>query len=637
MMAEYMSRYKVIFFILAIPMLVEAQSLPVKPIPPSSSSRSTASMPSAPVETNALAEQRRTTAISLLTSLADAARSYREQSLRARVQARVADALWESDRDRARSLFRRAWEAAEVADREALRRVEEDRRAQAAKYGSAAWTTPPDLRGEVLKLATRHSDELAKEFLAKLEEAREREATSISERDDKPPASFHPAALAPALAQRLSLATRMLETGDIARAMTMADPLLNSVSMEAVTFLSALRQKNAAAADQRFASLLSNAVTDASADANTVSILSSYAFTPFLYYTASRNGAESVSQIRASTAAPALAPQLYPAFFQTAAHILLRPLPPPDQDYTSAGRAGTFLIISRLLPLFERYDPERAPILRTQLTSLSPDVAKPSGIAGSSATVSRQSSEGQTGDELQEAQDEIERASNARERDQAYTRAALILIRQGDLRARDFADKIEDEEVRKHVRQFVDVSLCGYALSKKNIEEALRLARNGELSHAERAWIFTEAARQMKSSDTTRLLELLNEAANEAQRITDAEADRARALLNVATQLTAVDDTRAWEVMAEAVKAANAAPDFTGEDGAITTRLRTGNGIMLANYNVPGFTLNTVFGALARKDLYRSIELAKSFSGEAPKATATLAIVSAVFNEKQKK
>jgi hypothetical protein len=122
----------------------------------------------------------------------------------------------------------------------------------------------------------------------------------------------------------------------------------------------------------------------------------------------------------------------------------------------------------------------------------------------------------------------------------------------------------------------------------------LRLARNGELPHAERAWIFTEAARQVKSSDPTRLLGLLNEAAN-------------------------------------------VAPNFTGEDGAITTHLRTGNGIMLANYNVPGFTLNAVFGPLARMDLYRSIKLAKSFSGEAPKATATLAIVSAVFNEKQKK
>jgi len=41
-----------------------------------------------------LAEARRTMASSLLTSLADEARSFRDLALRARVQARSADALW---------------------------------------------------------------------------------------------------------------------------------------------------------------------------------------------------------------------------------------------------------------------------------------------------------------------------------------------------------------------------------------------------------------------------------------------------------------------------------------------------------------------------------------------------------------
>jgi len=55
----------------------------------------------------ALAE-RRVVAISLLTSLADEARSYREGKLRVRVQARVADALWDTDAEKSRSLFRQA-------------------------------------------------------------------------------------------------------------------------------------------------------------------------------------------------------------------------------------------------------------------------------------------------------------------------------------------------------------------------------------------------------------------------------------------------------------------------------------------------------------------------------------------------
>src|SRR5688572_12963003 len=82
-------------------------------------------------EPNPLALQRRTIAISLLTSLADEARSYQDQTLRARVQARAADALWESDVEKARALFRRAWDAADTADKEAFRRYEEQRQSAA--------------------------------------------------------------------------------------------------------------------------------------------------------------------------------------------------------------------------------------------------------------------------------------------------------------------------------------------------------------------------------------------------------------------------------------------------------------------------------------------------------------------------
>src|SRR5688572_30521057 len=80
---------------------------------------------------NPLAEQRRNTAISLLTSLADEAKAYRDQVLRARVLARAADALWTGDTERARALFERAWDAAVTADAESARRMEEDIRKQA--------------------------------------------------------------------------------------------------------------------------------------------------------------------------------------------------------------------------------------------------------------------------------------------------------------------------------------------------------------------------------------------------------------------------------------------------------------------------------------------------------------------------
>ena len=68
------------------------------------------------------AKERRATALSLLVTLADDARKFRDERLRARTQARIADAIWEADPDQGRVLFHKAWDAAELADQESARR-----------------------------------------------------------------------------------------------------------------------------------------------------------------------------------------------------------------------------------------------------------------------------------------------------------------------------------------------------------------------------------------------------------------------------------------------------------------------------------------------------------------------------------
>jgi hypothetical protein len=78
--------------------------------------------PAAAEDAEAEAAQQRTVAISLVSTLADEARSFKDQTRRARVQARAADVLWDTDRERARELFRRAWEAAEIVDAESAKK-----------------------------------------------------------------------------------------------------------------------------------------------------------------------------------------------------------------------------------------------------------------------------------------------------------------------------------------------------------------------------------------------------------------------------------------------------------------------------------------------------------------------------------
>src|SRR5260370_25723781 len=143
--------------------------------------------------------------------------------------------------------------------------------------------------------------------------------------------------------------------------------------MEAIDFLSYLREKNSTAADQRYAAMLANAAANPQSDANTVSLLSSYLFTPHLYVAFNGPGGTNTSQTRLRISPPDVTPAFREAFLRTAAGILLRPLAPPGQDQTTSGPDGPYLVIKRLMPLFEQFaSPELNAALRDPLQVLGP-------------------------------------------------------------------------------------------------------------------------------------------------------------------------------------------------------------------------------------------------------------------------
>src|SRR6185369_16563621 len=131
-------------------------------------------------EADAEAAQQRTVAISLVTSLADEARSFKDQTRRARVQARAGDVLWDTDPERARELFRRAWEAAEIVDADAAKKRAEDMKRMESDGGPVVVRGGPDLRSEVLRLVAKRDRKLGEEFLKALDEAAEKEKSEAA-------------------------------------------------------------------------------------------------------------------------------------------------------------------------------------------------------------------------------------------------------------------------------------------------------------------------------------------------------------------------------------------------------------------------------------------------------------------------
>ena len=582
-------------------------------------------------EVDAEAAQQRTVAISLVTTLADEARSFKDQTRRARVQARAADVLWDTDPERARELFRRAWEAAETVDAETAKKRAEEMRRQQSQGEPMVVRGGPSLRSEVLRLVAKRDRKLGEEFLKALDQAAEKERSEAATDQRLNNSGTRVGASA-----RLQLARRLVEDGEIKRALEFAGPALDSVNVDVIFFLSALREKNAQLADSAYTTLLARVVSDPNSDANTISGLSSYLFTPFLYVTFERDGGSNQNRGRGPTPPPAdIDTNLRTSFFKVAYQILMQPLPAPDQDHTSSGQSGKYLIIKRLLPLFEQYAADLAPGLRTQMTALASYV--PAGLQqGENRAVNTgilpESSEG---DPYQRMQERLDHATRSEDRDAIYADYAVSLTEDGDPRAKDLVDKIENTEMRKSVKAYTNFEATQLAVRNKDLTEIMRLVKTGDLTSIQKVWALTTAAKLVVASERSRATDMLEQALAESRRISGSDPDRARALTAVAVGFGDIDRVRAWEILGEVVKAANGAEDYTGEDSRISSRLQTKFMVVMNQSNAEDFDLIAVFRHLARADLMRAIQLAKTFTGEAPRAVATLAIARSVLEKRR--
>ena len=575
---------------------------------------------------------RRQQARSLLIALSTDARAFHDQTLRARSLARIADALWTVDGEQARLMFRKSWEAAEIADRDNDQKLQESIKAQQAKTGRSGYAInlPPSLRREVLRLAARKDRALGEEFLEKLKIEKAEAATD---------AKLNPGKLNDSLEQRLGVARELLETGDVERSLQFADPVLSTVSMETMNFLVNLRTKDPAGplnADKRYAALLSSSMNNPQADANTVSLLSSYIFTPGLYMVFTGSGI-STSQMSSTFKPVEVAPELRMAFFQTASAILLRPLPQPGQDPGPAGIDGKYLVIKRVLTFFEQGAPaEMVESLRAQLNALNTVATENARRRDDEWIHTGVRPEKPAADRERELMDRLDRAKTSSERDSIYISLAQIVAGQGDTRAREFASKIEDPEVRKEFQAYMDGRLLNYHVGKKQSEQALELIRKGEIKHLHRVWALTRIAKELVKTDRDMAVQLIEEAATEARRIEGSDAGRPQGLVAVASALLVVDPTRVWDATFDAVKAANSAEAFTGEDGGLLLQFQSKHQSSVNTNDAPEFDLEGIFKELSNQDYERAVELARGFEREGPRAVATIAIARAVLEPKKK-
>lgn len=566
-------------------------------------------------------EAERAAAVSVLLALADESRDWRDQALQARAQARVAHALWPVDSRRALGLFRQAWAAAQAVDEESERRAEEARRSflegRAGSAGMRIIPNPTNRRGEVIELAARRDPALAEEFITDLVTKESRE-------------SKDPMSAAEGARQRFAVAERLLEGGEKELAIQFADrALAGRVTVDSMRFLDRVRAKDSGASDVLYGMMVARARRDPAADGNTVSLLSSYVFTPRLCITFGRNGGSGMSAWDGPGLPPAAGPDVRAVFLDAAASILLRPLPPPDADTTTTGRAGLYMVITRLLPLFERFAPDTAAPLQSRRAQLLQET--PEQVRGSKSLT-----RGLTDHEPLPGDDYEERLKNAKtdaERDEVHAHVAALLAERDPARAGEIALKIGDTSLRRDALAYLAFTAAKVALRKKDVEAARLAARAVELTRPQRVWIYAECALLLKDTDADQARELLEKAADEARRIEEPAEARAQALCAIATRTLDLDPERVWQAVTEFTRAANSARAFIGDEARVEARVVTARSFSTTEGNPRGFNVTWLFGRLSGQNFYQAVSAAKALEGEAARAAALVAVARAALSK----
>jgi hypothetical protein len=119
---------------------------------------------------------------------------------------------------------------------------------------------------------------------------------------------------------------------------------------------------------------------------------------------------------------------------------------------------------------------------------------------------------------------------------------------------------------------------------------------------------------------------LVNEGTTEAERISVTDVESAQAWVAIAKRAPEVTPASRWAVVPDAIKAMNKVPGYRGDEHEIPVRFQSRSNIEMMQIPAPSINLTGLFQTLADEDIYRAAELAKTITGEYPRAIALLAL-----------
>lgn len=552
---------------------------------------------------------------------------------RSAVMARAAAMLWPYDQPRARAVLEEAFDAASSHYRERGEVVERraPRRADATYPGQPV--VQPDPRMAVLRIIARLDHAWAEKLTARVgEEVRQRaQAGAEKARDESEAAS------------RLVNMARSFAASDPALALALGREALRFPSARSLgSLLYLLARTDRASADAFFMDALR-----AYADSGVASLLeiSAYPFALNNYNFGLRPGHNTVGPVPPDfKPSPELQRHFVAALLRASERSLRAASgqpPPADDPQRPSDPELIYAALTTLETLYAPTDKSFTALAET-LRQMAGGMLSGGGLRRATSNAENSTRKpGEPGEKSDRIENVLAQADKMREADQ-HDRAIVTGLwgYLGDEpveRLEAVADKIKDGAARAQFLDSVYYALALRELKAGRTDEAARATGRVQSLEQRAALAWELTAAESKLTGAGEAARGVAEAVyKSAQRAPESE-EKARALLGLAYVSTKLDPPRTTALLAEAVSALNRLP---GYDPFSPNFVRSVEGKTYYFYtfgHAPGFSLETVLGELAARDVDAALEVAGALDDRRARALAVFASVSKCLSDSKPK
>lgn len=486
-------------------------------------------------------EQQVTRIVAVLSATADNAKNWSDAAAASKVQAQIADVIWDADPETARGYLVKAWVTTE--------KVEIPKRERSPFRNESPRT---EARREVILVARKRAPDLSKIWLQQMAQETEKDRGDRGAFDDRTPRST----------LLLQMALQLVQEDPEAAAGLLIDSLQDGISFGFQQVLIRIQEKNLQLSQKVFRAALSRLKTTGMLDPNELLILYAYLYTPGRILAANTDGDTGHVQVAVGRDRPqiAAAAQLNPAlaldFLQLAANLLISaPAPANTANPSLTARSQLSAINTLMGPISERL-PDLAVALQTRAQQISTE-ARLNTTPQSTPANTPASLPGDTSASYAERRvDLLEEAARNENytigRDIAYAKAALATTVQNYARGWNLAGKIDDDSLRDNLKNWLTYRATLHFIKQNNLDKAYELAAKNNDLVQQAASLVVGAQQLIKVKDTTRANQWLQEARSLIKK-GDPDETSVHVAFGIVSAFGKFDRVTAFEVLAEAV------------------------------------------------------------------------------------